>query len=48
MWNDQCRAVNRADSNAVFYTFNVLEDSQVTIDLTSNDQDSYLYLLNGA
>ena len=32
---------------AKHYTFNLLRDAEVTIDLTSDDQDTYLFLLHG-
>ena len=45
-WNDDCDSVNRDGSYAHFYSFTLLENTEVAIDLTS-DEDAYLFLLQG-
>ena len=46
-WADSCPSTNRSGSHARYYSFTLEQETEVTIDLTS-DQDTYLYLLEGA
>ena len=45
-WADDCDSVNRSGSYAHFYTFTLEAETEVTIDLTS-EEDPFLYLLQG-
>ena len=46
-WTDECSSESREGRYARYYSFTLGEESQVTIDLTSN-VDTYLFLLEGA
>ena len=45
-WAGDCDSINRDGSYARFYTFTLSQETEVTIDLTS-DEDTYLYVLQG-
>ena len=45
-WTSDCTSENREESYAQFYSFTLGQETQVTIDLMS-DEDTYLYLLRG-
>ena len=45
-WTNLCDSVNRTGSYARFYTFTLEQETEVKIDLTS-DEDAYLFLLEG-
>ena len=45
-WAEGCPSTNRDGSYARFYTFTLAEETEITIDLTS-DEDPYLFLLQG-
>jgi hypothetical protein len=48
-WQSTCLATHRTTRHyASYYSFTLTQASTVTIDLSSNAQDSYLYLLSGA
>ncbi len=54
-WGDsRCLSINRPDSSrgpgnyyAHYYTFTLLAEANVTLELKSEEQDSYLYLMEG-
>ena len=46
-WSSGCESDERSGSYARFYTFTLALGSEVTINLTSNDADTYLYLRSG-
>lgn len=54
-WGDsRCLSINRPDSSrgpgsyyAHYYTFTLLAEANVTLELQSEEQDSYLYLMEG-
>jgi len=46
-WTGECDSENRAGRYARYYSFELPSDSIVTIDLTSSDADTYLYLMRG-
>ena len=46
-WRGGCDSANRSGSQARFYSFTLEQRTEVTFDLTS-EQDTYLYLLQGA
>ena len=54
-WGDsRCLSINRPDSSrgpgnyyAQYYTFTLLAEANVTLELKSEEQDSYLYLMEG-
>ena len=46
-WAAGCDSQERAGRHARYYTFNLAQDSEVTITLESNDADTYLYLRQG-
>jgi len=46
-WTGECASENRAGRYARYYRFTLAQDSVVTIDLTSSDADTYLYLMRG-
>ena len=46
-WTGECASENRAGRYARYYSFTLAQDSVVTIDLTSSDADTYLYLMRG-
>ena len=46
-WTSECASENRAGRYARYYSFTLAQDSVVTIDLTSSDADTYLYLMRG-
>ena len=46
-WTGDCNSTNRSGSYARFYTFTLEEETEVTIELTS-EVDTYLFLLDGA
>ena len=46
-WTGECASENRAGRFARYYSFTLAQDSVVTIDLTSSDADTYLYLMRG-
>ena len=45
-WADDCDSGNREGSYARYYSFNLTQDMEVTVDLTSTE-GTYLYLLEG-
>ena len=47
-WIADYASVSRADRYARFYSFTLGDENQVQIELTSTDEDTYLYLLSGA
>ena len=47
-WRDACLSTNRPGSFARFYSFTLETDSEVFIDLQSDDVNTYLYLQEGA
>ena len=46
-WTSECPSSNNAGAFARFYTFTLQEDTDLSIDLTS-DEDTYMFLLEGA
>ncbi len=46
-WTDECDSASRVGMYARFFTFTLEQDTEVQIDLTS-DEDTYLFLLLGA
>ena len=46
-WTSDCTSTNRSGGYARFYTFRLEEETEVTIELTS-EVDTYLFLLDGA
>ena len=46
-WSSDCASGRQPGSYARFYTFTLVEPSEVIIDLESGDTDTYLYLLQG-
>ena len=44
-WTGECDSENRAGRYARYYSFELPSDSIVTIDLTSSDADTHLYLM---
>ena len=46
-WTGNCDSASRGGSHARFYSFTIEGATEVTIDLSS-DQDTYIYLLQGA
>ena len=46
-WTDDCESTNRSGRYARFYSFTLEQETEVTIDLTS-ETDTYLFLLTGA
>ena len=47
IWSEACDSVNREGSYAYYYQFTLEEETEVQIDVSS-EQDTYLYLLEGA
>jgi hypothetical protein len=45
-WADDCDSTNKSGSYARFYTFTLEEETEVTVELTS-EEDTYLFLLQG-
>ena len=45
-WTSDCASTNQSGSYARFYTFTLEEETEVTVELTS-EQDHYLFLLQG-
>ena len=46
-WDSECESKVRLDSYARYYTFTPEQESEVTITLSSEDADTYLYLRQG-
>ena len=46
-WTSDCPSENQAGSYAQFYSFTLAQETQLTIDLTSQE-DTYLFLLRGS
>ena len=46
-WTSQCTSENRTGRYARYYSFTLAQNTPVTIDLTSSDADTYLYLMRG-
>ena len=47
-WAFDCDSTNREGSYARFYTFVLAAETNMQVDLTSTDEDSYLFLLEGS
>ena len=46
-WTGECTSENRAGRYARYYSFELAQNAVLTIDLTSPDTDTYLYLMRG-